>query len=106
MYHSSLSFPVHNYTYYNLLIHPILKKNKIKPEARRTIWNVFSVNKIKLLLSHQVCFISPTDIVSNKAPLYIYKDIYIYRFHIHRQATTREDSLQNQVSCGSFLMYR
>lgn len=55
---------------------------------------------------------------SNKAPLlnvhiyidiyiyldiYIYKDIYIYlySFHIHLQAMTREDSLQNQVSCGS-----
>ncbi len=35
---------------------------------------------------------------------YIYKDIYIYIyivFHIHLQAMSREDSLQNQVSCGS-----
>lgn len=50
---------------------------------------------------------------SNKAPLlyiyiyikifyiYIYIFIYIYGFHIHLQAMTREDSLQNQVSCGS-----
>lgn len=31
--------------------------------------------------------------------IFIY--IYLYSFHIHLQAMTREDSLQNQVSCGS-----
>lgn len=44
--------------------------------------------KIKQLFLHQVCFISSTGILLNKAPF------------IYCQATAKEDSLQNQISCG------
>lgn len=49
--------------------------------------------KIKQLILHQVCFISSTGILLNKAP------------YIYCQATAKEDSLQNQISCGC-LVYK